>query len=198
MGWNFGCLVIDGDVAAQVSKCLEPERRQFVTGEETPEELQSKRLIDVGTLVLQQLDFPAAADDAPISFSDATSRYFEGYAAGVVHDRAILLGQSLVWDQDSEPFVEVCSRCSTQFGPVYAFWWHDASGTYIMSAFREGKRIRYFATGEGFDDNHGAQIAGETEGKVHPHDRMIAVLENVCKSSFAELLELPMERFSAC
>lgn len=198
MGWNFGCVVIDGNVAAKVTELLEPELQQFVTGAETPEELQSKRLIDLGNLVLKQLELPAVADDAPISFSDATSRYFDGYAVGVVHDRTILLGQRLVWEQDTEYFVEAYSRLSTQFGPVYVFWWHDASGTYMMSTFREGKRIRYFGTGEGIDENHGAHIAGETEIDVHPHDRMIAVLENVCGCSFVELLKVTMERFSAC
>ena len=37
MGWNFGCTVVEFDFHSVVETLLEPERRQFVTGAETPD-----------------------------------------------------------------------------------------------------------------------------------------------------------------
>ena len=42
MGWNFGCAMIDFDFHSVVDTLLEPERRRFVTGGETPEERRQK------------------------------------------------------------------------------------------------------------------------------------------------------------
>lgn len=197
MGWNFGCLIVDVDVFAKVSECLEPELRQFLTGAETPEEVQSKRQIDVGTLVLQELGFSAAADDAPISFSDATSRYFDDYAAGIVQGKAVLVGRRFGLDQESPNLVDAYARLSKKFGPVYAFWCNDASDTYMVSVFRDGQRIRFFGTGPGIDENHGEPIVGELDEESHGHDRLMAILEAASGCTFGQLDELTLERFSA-
>lgn len=198
MGWNFGCLIVDADVVAKVSEWLEPERRQFMTGHETPEEAQSKRLIDVGTLVFQELDLAAAPDDAPITFSDASSRYFDGYAAGIVKGKTVLVGRRFGLDQESPNLVDAYARLSQKFGPVYAFWCNDASDTYMFSVFREGQRFRFFGTGPGIDENHGAPIVGERDQDSHGHDRLMALLEVASGCTFGQLDELVMERFSPC
>lgn len=198
MGWNFGCAIIEFDFESVIETLLEPERRQFVSGDETPEEARSKAQMDVGVVVLEALGKAGVPDDAPISFSDATSRYFDDYAAGTIDGKTVIVGRFFGLDQDSEGLFAAYRRLSAERGPVFAFWFNDASDSYMFSVFRGGARIRFFSRGPGLDDNEGALVAGEPEEVVHGHDHLMAVLEMVTGRSFSELLELSLERFSAC
>ena len=84
MGWNFGGALIDFDFHSVVDTLLEPERRQYLTGAETPEEVWSKAQIDAGVVTLEALDLSAVPADAPVTFDDAPSRDFDDYAVGMV------------------------------------------------------------------------------------------------------------------
>lgn len=196
MGWNFGGALITFDFRAAVGELLEPARRQFVTGHETAEEAQSKALMDTGLAVFEALGLPVVADDAPISFDDATSRDFDGYAVGVVGGKTLLLGRTFGLDQ--EALMDAYARVSADHGPVLAFWCNDASGTYMISVFRNGTRIRFIAAGPGIDENHGALVDGESAADMHGHDRLMAMVEAAAGCSFANLSSVPMERFSPC
>jgi hypothetical protein len=198
MGWNFGCTIVEFDFHSVVEKLLEPERRQFVTGAETPEEARSKAQNDAGIVALEALGVSSAPEDAPISFSDATSRYFDDYAAGTFDGKTVFVGRYFGLDQDSPSLAAAYARMSAECGAVFAFWFNDASDSYMFSVFRGGSRIRFFTSGPGLDDNDGARMSCEPEGIIHGHDHLMAVLEAVAGRAFFDMLELPLERFSAC
>lgn len=135
MGWNFSCIIVAFDFHQVVDKLVEPERRQFLTGAEDPDERRSKALMDIGTAVFQELDIDCVPADAPISFSDATSRYFEDQAIGVLPGKTLILGRHLGIDQDDEDCVATYSRISANYGPVTVCWCNDATGSYMVSVF---------------------------------------------------------------
>lgn len=198
MGWNFGCVIIAFDFQTVIDKLVEPERRQFMTGAEDPDERRSKELIDVGTGVFDLLGVTCVPDDAPISFSDATSRFFDDYAVGVLAGKTLLAGRHLGLDQESPKLVAAYARLSANYGPVTVGWCNDASDTYMVSVFQNGTRCRFWASGPGLAENEGAFVAGESAVKIHGHDRLMGILEAATNHSFSSLLDLPMERFSAC
>lgn len=196
MGWNFGCAIIDFDFHTAVDKLIESERRQFITGAETPEEAQSKALMDVGVAVLEALGFPASPDDAPTSFFDATSREFDGCAVGVIEGKTILVGYQFGVDQDSKKMMAAYMDVSAKYGPVVACWCNDASSTYMVSAFRNGERIRYLTGGPGLSDNEGTPLPGEPAPPAHVYDCLMGILAHVTKRSLSELMDVTLERFS--
>jgi hypothetical protein len=198
MGWNFGCVIIAFDFQTVIDKLVEPERRQFLTGFETPDERRSKELIDIGMAVFQELDVGAAPDDAPISFSDATRRDFDDYAVAVVDGKTLLAGRYFGLDQESKHLAEVYAQISAQYGRVTVLWCNDASGTYMVSVFQNGTRCRFWASGPGLAENEGAFVAGESDVKIHGHDRLMGIFAAAIEHSFSSLLDLRMERFSAC
>jgi hypothetical protein len=197
VGWNFGCAIITFDFHTAVETLLEPERRQYVTSMDTPEEAQSKSLIDAGTVALEALGLTSVPDDAPIEFADATSRDFDNYAVGVLNGKTILVGQRFGLDQDFETLKTAYSRISAEHGEVFAFWCNDASDTYMISVFHNGTRIRFWGAGPGIDENHGERLPCEPESKVHGHDHIMAMLVSFAGCPFGDLLRLPMERFSS-
>lgn len=198
MGWNFGCAIIAFDFHSVVDKLVAPERRQFLTGAEDSDERRSKELIDIGTGVFDLLGINCMPADAPISFSDATSRSFDEVAVGVVDGKTLLAGRYLGLDQDSEGLVEAYAVVSAKYGPVTACWCNDASDTYMVSVFQNGTRSRFWALGPGLAENDGSLVAGESTEDVHGHDRLMGILEAAAGTSFSSLLELSMERFSTC
>jgi hypothetical protein len=198
MGWNFGCAIIDFDFHSVVDMLLEPERRQFLTGAETPEEAQSKAQIDAGTVALEALGLSSAPDDAPISFSDATSRDFDGYAVGVVDGKTVIVGRQLGLEQDAAQLAAAYARVSAERGAVVTLWFNDASDSYMLSIFQGGARIRLYTSGPGLDDNEGERTPYEPEVGANAHEHLMKVLIVVIGRPFIDLLQLPMERFSAC
>lgn len=198
VGWNFGCVVIDFDFLKAVDEWLEPARRQFIMGDESPEEARSKALIDMGLAVFEALGLPAVADDAPISMDDATSRYFEGYAAGIHEGKTVLVGRRFGLAQDTEKFCAGYALISARYGRVSAFWCNDASDSYMVSVFQDGTRIRFLSKGPDLHDDEGARLPDEIEPDAHGHDLLMVLLEKAAGCSFGELTELTMERFSPC
>lgn len=198
MGWNFGCAIIDFDFHAVVDTLLEPERRQFLTGAETPEEACSKAQIDAGVVALEALDCSAAPAGAPISFADATSRDFDDYAVGTVAGKTVILGRRLGLHQDSPAPRAAYERVSRECGAVFAFWFNDASDTHVFSVFRDGARVRFCSSGPGLSDDEGARVPSEPEEGSGGHDHQVAVLEAVAGRWLVDLLELQLERFCAC
>jgi len=198
MGWNFGGAVIDFDFHSVVDTLLEPERRQYLTGAETPEEARSKAQIDAGAVALDALDLSADPADAPITFADATSRDFDDYAVGMVDRKTVILGRGLGLHQDSPGLRSACERVSRERGAVFAFWFNDASDTYVFSVFRDGARVRFRSSGPGLHDDEGARVPGEPEETSEGHDHQMAMLVAVTGRPFIDLLELQLERFYAC
>jgi hypothetical protein len=198
MGWNFGGAVIDFDFHAVVDTLLEQERRQYLTGAETPEEVRSKAQIDAGVVTLEALELSAAPADAPITFADATSRDFDDYAVGMVDGKTVILGRRLGLDQGSPELKSAYERVSRERGAVFAFWFNDASNTYVFSVFRGGARVRFRSSGPGMHDDEGARVPGEPEEVSGGHDHQMAVLAAVAGRSSVDLLELQLERFCAC
>lgn len=198
MGWNFGCVIIAFDFQTVIDKLVEPERRQFLTGFETPDERRSKELIDIGMAVFQLLDVGAAPDDAPISFSDATRRDFDDYAVAVVDGKTLLAGRLFGLDQESKHLADVYAQISAQYGAVTALWCNDASDTYMVSVFQNGTRCRFWASGPGLAENEGPLVTGERIAEIHGHDRLMGILQAAAGKSLSSLVDLPMERFSAC
>jgi hypothetical protein len=198
MGWNFGGAIIDFDFHSVVDPLLEPERRQYLDGSETPEEVRSKAQIDAGIVALEALDLSAAPADAPISFADATSRDFDGYAVGMVDRKTLILGGWLGLDQDSPKLKSAYERVSRERGAVFAFWFNDASSTYCFSMFRDGARVRFRSSGPGMHDDEGARVPGEPVEGARGHDDQMAVLAAVTGRLFFDLSELHLERFCAC
>jgi hypothetical protein len=198
VGCNFGCAIIAFDFHQVIDTLLEPERRQFLSGFETADERRSKELIDIGNAVFQLLDLGAAPDDAPISFSDATRRDFDDYAVAVVDGKTLLAGRYFGLDQESKSLQEAYAQISARYGTVTVLWCNDASNTYLISVFQNGTRSRFIATGPGLAENEGSPVDGEKEEPIHGHDRLMNIFQAAIGTSYWQLSDLSMERFSAC
>ncbi len=196
MGWNFGCAIIDFDFHSVVDALLEPERQRYLTGAETPEEARCMAQMDAGIVALEALGLPANPDDSPITFMDATSRDFNDYAVGMIDGKTVIVGRRLGLDQDSPALAAAYAQVSRERGEVFAFWFNDASDTYMFSAFRDGARIRFRSSGPGLNVDEGARVPGEPEETFEGGDCPNSLLAAVTRRPFSELLTLPLERFS--
>lgn len=197
MGWNFGGAVIDFDFRSVVETDLDPELRRMRFDEETPEERLSRQTTDAGTLALAELAIRASSADAPVAFDDATSRYFDDYAVGVVGGKTVILGRGLGLYQDAAKSVEACNRVSRTRGAVLAFWFDDTSGSYMFSVFRDGARVRFRSRGEGLHDDEGAPVPGEPDEPQGPHDHQLTLLDATVGRHFLCMDDIAFERFSA-
>ncbi len=197
MGFNFGVVVIGYDLRQAIGE-LEPARRQFHLPGESPDERAAKRLIDAGTVLCDQLNLAVIADDANETFGSAIDGLGDGGFSrahfGVRGGVSVLVSASLAIEQTARR--ADFEQLSRRRGPTSVFWFNDASGSYVMSVFREGQRVRFFSRGEGMHADEGPPLPTELSPTAHPFDTQCAVLAAAVGCSFHELLDLNVERFS--
>jgi hypothetical protein len=191
MGSNFGGAVIDFDFRTVWSELA--ERGQPRSGGEGAEELEQKARMDAGVLAFESLGISVNPADAPIRFSDATSRDFDELAYGPINGKTLLLGRELGLSQAQR--VEAAAKTSLTRGPVFFFWINDASSTYQFSVFREGKRIRFWSSGEGMHDDEGPPFEVEA-GQKYGNVRVQAMYEHLLGVGHFELFDEIYERFT--
>ncbi|APR84582.1 Hypothetical protein A7982_09931 [Minicystis rosea] len=196
MGFNFGGVVIDFDFRTVTNALLEEWERQYIIGNETPEERRHKSLMDVGSLVLKLIGYGADVADAPIELFDATSPSFQDYAVGEIDGKTLILSSSIGLDQEATELQDTLAQMSRERGAVLVFWFDDRTGTYMFSVFRDGARVRFHSTGHGLSDDEGAKVAGEPDAPCHGHEYQMRVLEAFVGRPFRELVHLQMERFN--
>ncbi len=197
MGWNFGGAVIDFDFRTLVATHLAPELRRPRFSDDSPEERASKDTIEAGILALDDLSIAASPADCPIAFDDATSRDFDDYAVGIVDGKTVILGRAIGLHQDAAKSVEACQRISRERGAVVAFWFNDASDSYVFSVFRDGARVRLRSRGPGLDGDEGSPVPGEPDAPTGPHDHQLALLDATVGKDFFFMDDVPFERFDA-
>jgi hypothetical protein len=191
MGWNFGGAVIQFDYRA-VAHELE-ERAQLRLPGLTAVEAASKDCIDAGAVALDDLGVAANPADAPADFAWVTSRDFDDVGCVVVPGRTVLVARDLGLGQGEPARIAAACATSARRGEVLLFWINDASGTYQLSVFRDGRRVRCWSAGEGMADDEGAALEAEA-GQVHGGARVQAVLAAACGS--ARLEEATFEVFA--
>jgi hypothetical protein len=193
VGSNFGGAVIDFDFRTVVKE-LGEDRAQLRHGEETPEELEQKNRIDAGVIALSHFPWSVNPADAPIHFEAASSYSFDDYAYAPVGNKTVLLGRNIGMSQ--EQLVEEGSALSLKRGTTLIFWINDASGSYMFSVFKQGKRVRFFSSGPGLSDDEGEPLPAEAK-KNHPHDRIIELVSELLGISMIDLFDVPFEKFDA-
>ena len=193
MGSNFGGAVIDFDFRT-VLKELSEDQGVMRHGAETPEEVEQKNRIDAGSIALSHFPWSVNPADAPIHFESASSRDFDDYAYAPVGNKTVVLGRNIGMCQ--EELVEEGNALSQKRGTTLIFWINDASGSYMFSVFKEGKRVRFFSSGPGLSDDEGEPLPAEANQK-HPHDRIIELVSELLGISMIDLFEVPFEKFDA-
>lgn len=192
MGWNFGAAIIDFDFRTACDE-LEPDLRKFSYPGQAAEKKALNARLEGGQVLLRDLGIGANEADAPISFSDATSRSFDDVAIGFFAAKTVIAG-ALV-GRDQEGLVARFTKISQTRGPVLVVWCNDAASTYTFSVYRDGVRVRFSSAGPNLAADQGAPVPGEPPGGARSSDALFAVLAAFAGRPFPALLELELERF---
>lgn len=191
MGYTFGGAVIDFDFR----KLLAARSAEVPRDDDGSEEPWDEAVAEAGALALAALELRAREASMPISFDEATSRYFDHHAVGFVAGKTVILGRGAGLYQEDPKSIEACKRVSRERGTVLPFWFDDTSGSYMFSVFRDGERVRFRSRGEGMDGEEGAPVAGEPEAATGPHDHQLTLLNAIVGQAFFGLDDVVFMQF---